>query len=118
MCLIEYHQALSATSDETIPLAAFPYGCHVCEVEVDPDTGVVEIVRYSPGEPAHCFHLVGLPQSFLELQLLLLRAFETGTHSEKGIGDFRDFIAAARIQRVAEVALPQGANTGRACRSR
>ena len=24
----------------------FPNGCHVCEVEVDPDTGVVEIVRY------------------------------------------------------------------------
>jgi aerobic carbon-monoxide dehydrogenase large subunit len=28
-------------------LAAFPYGCHVCEVEVDPETGVVRIVRYS-----------------------------------------------------------------------
>ncbi|HEX3399035.1 MAG TPA: xanthine dehydrogenase family protein molybdopterin-binding subunit [Acetobacteraceae bacterium] len=38
---------LDAVGDETIPLAAFPYGCHVCEVEVDPDTGVVEIVRYS-----------------------------------------------------------------------
>jgi carbon-monoxide dehydrogenase large subunit len=38
---------LDAIGDETIPLAAFPYGCHVCEVEVDPDTGVVEIVRYS-----------------------------------------------------------------------
>jgi carbon-monoxide dehydrogenase large subunit len=25
----------------------FPNGCHVCEVEVDPDTGVVEILRYS-----------------------------------------------------------------------
>ena len=24
----------------------FPNGCHVCEVEVDPETGVVEIVRY------------------------------------------------------------------------
>ena len=28
------------------PKASFPYGCHVCEVEVDPETGVVEIVRY------------------------------------------------------------------------
>ncbi len=28
-------------------LAAFPYGCHVCEVEIDPDTGVVAIANYS-----------------------------------------------------------------------
>jgi aerobic carbon-monoxide dehydrogenase large subunit len=27
--------------------AAFPNGCHVCEVEVDPDTGEVDVVRYS-----------------------------------------------------------------------
>lgn len=26
--------------------SAFPNGCHVAEVEVDPDTGVVEVVRY------------------------------------------------------------------------
>jgi carbon-monoxide dehydrogenase large subunit len=38
---------LAAESDETINLASFPYGCHVCEVEVDPDTGVVEIARYT-----------------------------------------------------------------------
>lgn len=25
----------------------FPYGCHICEVEVDPDTGDVEIVGYT-----------------------------------------------------------------------
>lgn len=25
----------------------FPYGCHICEVEVDPDTGKVEIVAYT-----------------------------------------------------------------------
>ena len=31
---------------ETGP-SAFPNGCHVCEVEIDPDTGVVEVVRYS-----------------------------------------------------------------------
>jgi carbon-monoxide dehydrogenase large subunit len=43
----ELRGPLAATSDETVPLAAFPYGCHVCEVEVDPDTGVVDIVRYS-----------------------------------------------------------------------
>jgi carbon-monoxide dehydrogenase large subunit len=38
---------LRGESDETVNLAAFPYGCHVCEVEVDPETGVTEIVRYS-----------------------------------------------------------------------
>jgi carbon-monoxide dehydrogenase large subunit len=27
--------------------SAFPNGCHVCEVEIDPDTGVVEVVRYT-----------------------------------------------------------------------
>ncbi len=25
----------------------FPNGCHICEVEIDPETGAVEIVRYS-----------------------------------------------------------------------
>ena len=27
--------------------ATFPNGCHVAEVEVDPDTGVIEVVKYS-----------------------------------------------------------------------
>jgi aerobic carbon-monoxide dehydrogenase large subunit len=27
--------------------AAYPNGCHVCEVEIDPDTGNTEIVRYT-----------------------------------------------------------------------
>ena len=27
--------------------SAFPNGCHVCEVEVDPETGTVEVVRYT-----------------------------------------------------------------------
>ncbi|HEX3860812.1 MAG TPA: xanthine dehydrogenase family protein molybdopterin-binding subunit [Stellaceae bacterium] len=38
---------LRAESDETNNLAAFPYGCHVCEVEIDPETGVIEIARYT-----------------------------------------------------------------------
>src|SRR3954447_15928512 len=32
-------------SNEPIP-SVFPNGCHVAEVEVDPDTGVIEIVKY------------------------------------------------------------------------
>jgi len=38
---------LSGSHDETTPLPSFPYGCAVCEVEIDPETGVVEIVRYT-----------------------------------------------------------------------
>jgi len=38
---------LSAFSDETVNTAAFPYGCHVCEVEVDPELGTVQIARYT-----------------------------------------------------------------------
>lgn len=34
-------------SDETRPGLAFPYGAAVCEVEVDPETGAVAIVRYA-----------------------------------------------------------------------
>ncbi len=38
---------LDATSDETMPVPSFPYGCAVCEVEVDPETGAVELARYT-----------------------------------------------------------------------
>jgi carbon-monoxide dehydrogenase large subunit len=37
---------LAAVCDEVVQVPAFPYGCHVCEVEVDPETGAVEITRY------------------------------------------------------------------------
>ncbi|HYD68430.1 xanthine dehydrogenase family protein molybdopterin-binding subunit [Azospirillum sp.] len=39
--------AFSERARWTPPASTFPNGCHVCEVEVDPDTGMVEIVRYS-----------------------------------------------------------------------
>ena len=38
---------LAAACDETVLLASFPYGCHVCEVEVDPETGVTKVVNYA-----------------------------------------------------------------------
>ena len=38
---------LDGLSDETMLVPSFPYGTAVCEVEVDPETGVVEIVRYT-----------------------------------------------------------------------
>jgi aerobic carbon-monoxide dehydrogenase large subunit len=38
---------LSAEHDEVFTLGGFPYGCHVCEVEIDPETGATDIVRYA-----------------------------------------------------------------------
>ena len=43
----ELKGALTAVSDETRPGLAFPYGAAVCEVEIDPETGAVAIVRYT-----------------------------------------------------------------------
>jgi aerobic carbon-monoxide dehydrogenase large subunit len=37
---------LQAECDEMIRTAAFPFGSHVCEVEIDPETGFTEILRY------------------------------------------------------------------------
>jgi carbon-monoxide dehydrogenase large subunit len=33
-------------ASEPVP-SAFPNGCHVAEVEIDPDTGVIEVVKYA-----------------------------------------------------------------------
>jgi carbon-monoxide dehydrogenase large subunit len=38
---------LEGLSDEVLTAPSFPYGCAVCEVEVDPETGEVEVVRYT-----------------------------------------------------------------------
>ncbi len=38
---------LAAISDQTLPVASFPYGTQVCEVEVDADTGEVQLVGYA-----------------------------------------------------------------------
>jgi carbon-monoxide dehydrogenase large subunit len=38
---------LDGLSDEDMPLPSYPYGCAVCEVEVDAETGGVEVVRYT-----------------------------------------------------------------------
>jgi carbon-monoxide dehydrogenase large subunit len=43
----ELRGPLAAESDQTIAEASFPYGCQVCEVEVDPDTGAVKLVHYA-----------------------------------------------------------------------
>jgi aerobic carbon-monoxide dehydrogenase large subunit len=38
---------LAAESDETVGVGGFPYGSHVCEVEIDLELGTVEIVGYA-----------------------------------------------------------------------
>jgi carbon-monoxide dehydrogenase large subunit len=38
---------LRGVGDHTVRVGGFPFGCHVCEVEVDPLTGAVDIVRYT-----------------------------------------------------------------------
>ena len=41
----ELRGPLHAECDQTIAEASFPYGCQVCEVEVDPETGAVKLVH-------------------------------------------------------------------------
>ncbi|TMG76425.1 MAG: xanthine dehydrogenase family protein molybdopterin-binding subunit [Betaproteobacteria bacterium] len=43
----EMREALAATQDFSGRIPAFPAGTAVCEVEVDPETGTVRIVRYT-----------------------------------------------------------------------
>ena len=43
----ELRGPLAGISDQTLPVASFPYGTQICEVEVDAETGDVEIVGYA-----------------------------------------------------------------------
>ncbi len=38
---------LDVREKTTLPAMSFPNGCHIAEVEIDPDTGVVKVDRYS-----------------------------------------------------------------------
>jgi carbon-monoxide dehydrogenase large subunit len=38
---------IAVTTTQKVGGPSWPNGCHVCEVEIDPDTGQVEIVRYT-----------------------------------------------------------------------
>ena len=42
-----FARAVAATADETIRQLGFPYGAHVCEVEIDRETGALDLVRYT-----------------------------------------------------------------------
>lgn len=39
--------SLDAYEQFTAPEQTYPNGCHICEVEIDPDTGVIDIVSYA-----------------------------------------------------------------------
>ncbi|MFO1154020.1 MAG: xanthine dehydrogenase family protein molybdopterin-binding subunit [Rhodospirillales bacterium] len=41
---------LDASGTYDCEASTFPYGCHVAEVEIDPDTGAVTVVRYTPAD--------------------------------------------------------------------
>ena len=43
----ELQGRLHAVAEISAPLPTYPNGCHVAEVEIDPDTGLVGIVRYT-----------------------------------------------------------------------
>ena len=42
---MEPHLAEGATTPNLLP--SYPNGCHICELEIDPDTGKVELQRYT-----------------------------------------------------------------------
>ncbi len=41
------HDLLDHQGENEVPGRSFPNGCHVAEVEVDPETGVMQVVRYT-----------------------------------------------------------------------
>src|SRR5215831_4853388 len=50
----ELQGPLAAVSDQTLSVASFPYGTQICEVEVDAETGTVEIVSYAAVDDVGC----------------------------------------------------------------
>jgi carbon-monoxide dehydrogenase large subunit len=45
--IIEKHGSALDTKGHMTPQGAFPSGAHIAEVEVDPETGVIEVLRYT-----------------------------------------------------------------------
>ena len=38
---------LTTSQDTTLPGRSFPNGCHICELEIDPETGVTQVAKYT-----------------------------------------------------------------------
>jgi carbon-monoxide dehydrogenase large subunit len=50
--IIERHSSALDTKGFMTPQGAFPSGAHIAEVEIDPETGVVEVLRYTAVDDA------------------------------------------------------------------
>jgi carbon-monoxide dehydrogenase large subunit len=50
--IVEKHGSALDTKGFMTPQGAFPSGAHIAEVEVDPETGAVEVVRYTAVDDA------------------------------------------------------------------
>ena len=44
--IAQTHDGLRSSGEFSVDEKTYPNGCHLCEVDVDPETGVVEIVKY------------------------------------------------------------------------
>ena len=40
-------QSLDSSGEFAVKDFHFPNGCHICEIEIDPDTGLIEVARYN-----------------------------------------------------------------------
>jgi carbon-monoxide dehydrogenase large subunit len=90
--------ALMAISDQTVSEAGWPYGCHTCEVEIDPETGVVDLVRHSAVDDVgravnpmiiHGQTHGGIAQGFG--QALIEHCFYEGGTGQQLAGSFMDY---------------------------
>jgi carbon-monoxide dehydrogenase large subunit len=52
--LFELAEGLAVARDNEMHEPVFPNGCHVCEVEVDPETGAVHLARYAAVDDVGC----------------------------------------------------------------
>ncbi len=43
----EFADGLAVAEDNVMETPVFPNGCHVCEIEIDPETGAHDLVRYA-----------------------------------------------------------------------
>ncbi len=89
---------LEASGGFTPPDVTYPNGCHMCEVEIDPDTGEIEIIRYSVCEDIGTVINPTLAQGQMHGgiamgagQALLERAVHDGESGQLLTGSFMDY---------------------------
>jgi carbon-monoxide dehydrogenase large subunit len=89
---------LGAVSDQVVRGGAFPFGCHVAEVEVDPETGAVALVRYAAvddvGKAINPLILHGQTHGGIAMgvgQALLEHAYYDGESGQMLAGSLMDY---------------------------